>query len=43
MVNGNRVEVSVILPCFAEVEQNVAHGRDTNNIEITELINDLQM
>jgi hypothetical protein len=41
MVNGSRVEVSVILPRFAEVDAANTHGKDTNGQEITELVYDL--
>ncbi|MEW9699340.1 hypothetical protein [Paenibacillus sp. SI8] len=41
MPNGSRVEVTTILPRFAEVDANGTNGKDTNNQEITELVYDL--
>ncbi|SDO58125.1 hypothetical protein SAMN04487897_11741 [Paenibacillus sp. yr247] len=41
MVNGSRVEVTAVLPRFAEIDAAVTNGRDTNSQEITELIYEL--
>ncbi|OMD43472.1 hypothetical protein [Paenibacillus odorifer] len=38
MPNGSRVEVSVVLPRFAEVDTTATQGRDLQGLEITELV-----
>lgn len=41
MVNGSRVEVSVILPRSAEIDATGTHGKDTSGQEITECVYDM--
>lgn len=41
MTNGSRVEVTVILPRFAALDETATQGKDINGVEIKEIFYDL--